>query len=126
MGDSGERLGADLYRLLRVADGHLPTVAAVYQDAAANLEAAGAPAERLFRRPGALGGGTSAAWEPWIELHTTVLRCLRDTGAALDDASQALRIAVDAYRAADDGARMTLQEFLDRDGEPKPQPRVDG
>lgn len=120
MPDHGEELGADLYKLLVVGQQDLPSIAEIYHESVADLDAAGGQAGAAMNRPAFFGGGGGGpVQEAWSALEQTVQHLLKETASNLDDTGHALVLAVNAYAAADGAARDKLNSLRSVNGEPK-------
>lgn len=102
MADHGTDLGADLYELEKAAKDYLPTVSAVYVDAAAKCDAVFNELDNALRRPATFGGSFGPAHGPYVQLHNLVTGFLKSTSTNLDDTATALDKATQQY-AQNDG-----------------------
>jgi hypothetical protein len=118
--DSGEALGADLYKLLVVGKDDLPSVAAIYGEAVQMFGNTAKVAADAMRRPEYFGGSLGRVHDSWMALRDTVNRFLSDTQGSLDDTGHALVLAVGAYEASDTVARDKLRSLRQQNGEPHP------
>ncbi|WP_027344953.1 hypothetical protein [Hamadaea tsunoensis] len=120
MPDHGDALGADLYKLLIVGQQDLPSIAEIYHEGVGDVDAAGGQAASAMNRPAYFGGGSGGpVHDSWAALQQTVQSLLKQTASNLDDTGHALVLAVNAYAAADTGARDKLTSLRSVNGEPK-------
>ena len=120
MGDTGDRLGYDLYYLSVVANHDFPTVAADIHHARQALSAT-VGGEGVFNRPFEFdGGGVGPAMTAWMDLRESIIHVLSQTASNLDDTSTALNLAINQYRATDEGARSRMDSLMHERGNPHP------
>jgi len=111
-GDRGVTLGLDLWELYRAGKQSLPAVATEYYDAGFRVGRAGSFAEEAFTRPAMFGGTQGPACGEWMELMSTIMKFLGDTGEALDDTGAALVMAANTYAETDRAAGRELQRLI--------------
>lgn len=118
MPDSGADLGADLFRLLRMAKANLPDIAAEYAAAAGELGQTENGLAAAFARPAQFGGAQGPAYGSWLDVRDLIKQFLSDTGTNLTDTSHALLLAVDAYSSTDAGAAAEFNRLKSHNGYP--------
>jgi hypothetical protein len=121
MGDTGDKLGYDLYDLSIVAKCNFPTVALDVHHA---QQAIGATVggEGVFNRPEHFvgGGGIGPAMTAWTELRETLIHVLTQTATSLDETADALNLAIKQYAATDQAASNRLNSLWGERGQPTP------
>jgi hypothetical protein len=116
MPDKGQDLGADLFRLYKMAKVNLPDVSGEYSDAAGFVGGTDTGLAKAFGRHAQFGGANGPAYQPWVELRDTVKKFLSDTDYNLDETAQALLLATDAYAATDNAAKTELDRLKHDNG----------
>jgi hypothetical protein len=75
----------------------------------------------VFNRPFEFdGGGVGPAMTAWMDLRESVIHVLSQTASNLDDTSTALNLAINQYRATDEGARSRMDSLMHERGTPHP------
>lgn len=117
----GDALGADLYRLLVVANRDLPSISEIYHVCLSQADQVTPHIDAVMHRPDFFGTGDyGPVREPWVVLHGLLRWFLAQTAANLSDTAAVLKMAVDAYRATDDRAAAKLRALCAADGYPVP------
>jgi len=111
-GDRGVTLGLDLWELYRAGKQSLPAVATEYYNAGFRVGRAGALVEGAFTRPAIFGGAQGPACGEWMELMSTIMRFLGDTGENLDATGEALVMAANTYSETDRAAGRELHRLI--------------
>lgn len=118
-GEAG--FGVELYALETVAKDHLPTVAAVYENAIAKCQAARAALDGMSSVPEQFLGSGGSVSNAYDELHSAVVGVLESTRISLDETAEALHESVVLYAQTDQAAANKLHEMLQERGEPHPE-----
>ncbi|MFD6156117.1 hypothetical protein ACFWF7_24275 [Nocardia sp. NPDC060256] len=102
MGDSGKRLGVDLYELEQAAKGDFPQIALDYSIAIGSCNSVADGLAQVLERPAYFGGSTQGpVYDAYRALHTTVVGFLTDTQKNLEDTATALDKAAQYFAGID-------------------------
>ncbi len=121
MGDTGQKLGVDLYELLKVAKDHLPTISGEYSTAIGGFDKASTDVAAAMSRPAYFGGDSLGPAHPaYLEFSGAIEAYLATMRITLDDTSTVLLQAIKAYTDTDAEAAARFNS-LRTQHEPVPQ-----